>query len=302
MNDMSWSDNNIPNKRIKVEVNDESVQTDITSDDLRVKFNDHLWINVTELLSQYECPVCWDYIIPPILQCHNGHVLCGDCLAKLSPKRCPNCREDMPTKETRNHPLERMVLTLGLKFPCKYKDMGCKVTSLMTEKVIHEESCPFKPYTCPSPYGECTWSGTVQHVIPHLNDVHKSANRFGHRKRLYLKLEDLTRVQKCSMYSLVEFQGNHFMWCYYKSVESSNFMFKTFLVFIGDESEANTYRYMFNIEDKSNGNQMVFESRPQSIRQKVSVNTCDGLLFDLITALQFVNNGRLKITLAIQEI
>ena len=302
MCDMSLANNTIPNKRIKVEVNDESVRKDMTSDDLRVHFDNYLSINVAEVLSQYECPVCLDYITPPILQCFNGHVLCGECLGKLSPKRCPTCRAGMPIKEIRNYPLERMILTLGLRFPCKYKDMGCKVTGLIREKVIHEQHCTFKPYLCPRSYGECTWSGTVQHVIPHLNDVHKSDYNFGNRMSLSLNIRHLTIDQAFNIYSIVEFDGQQFIWCYIRSIESNNFIFKNFLVFIGEESEANNYRYKFNIENKSDGKQMVFGNRPQSIRQKVSDSTCDGLLFDLVTAKQFINNARMKITLDIRHI
>ena len=27
-----------------------------------------------DLTSLFECPVCFDYVTPPILQCHNGHL------------------------------------------------------------------------------------------------------------------------------------------------------------------------------------------------------------------------------------
>ena len=43
-----------------------------------------------EAQQQLECPVCMETILPPILQCAAGHLICSDCLAKLArPKLCP---------------------------------------------------------------------------------------------------------------------------------------------------------------------------------------------------------------------
>ena len=29
----------------------------------------------SDLASLFECPVCFDYVLPPILQCHAGHLV-----------------------------------------------------------------------------------------------------------------------------------------------------------------------------------------------------------------------------------
>ena len=42
------------------------------------------------LASLFECPVCFDYVLPPILQCHAGHLVCSNCRPKLT--CCPTCR------------------------------------------------------------------------------------------------------------------------------------------------------------------------------------------------------------------
>ncbi|KAG8147895.1 hypothetical protein E2320_022991 [Naja naja] len=41
-----------------------------------------------ELTSLFECPVCFDYVLPPILQCQAGHLVCNQCRQKLS--CCPH--------------------------------------------------------------------------------------------------------------------------------------------------------------------------------------------------------------------
>lgn len=30
----------------------------------------------SDLASLFECPVCFDYVLPPILQCQSGHLVC----------------------------------------------------------------------------------------------------------------------------------------------------------------------------------------------------------------------------------
>ena len=43
-----------------------------------------------DLASLFECPVCFDYVLPPILQCQSGHLVCSNCRPKLT--CCPTCR------------------------------------------------------------------------------------------------------------------------------------------------------------------------------------------------------------------
>ena len=43
-----------------------------------------------DLASFFECPVCFDYVLPPILQCQSGHLVCSNCRPKLT--CCPTCR------------------------------------------------------------------------------------------------------------------------------------------------------------------------------------------------------------------
>jgi hypothetical protein len=42
-----------------------------------------------DLASVFECPVCFDYVLPPILQCQSGHLVCSNCRLKLT--SCPTC-------------------------------------------------------------------------------------------------------------------------------------------------------------------------------------------------------------------
>ena len=56
----------------------------------------------TDLASLFECPVCFDYVLPPILQCQSGHLVCSNCRPKLT--CCPTCRGPLGKKNTNyNH-------------------------------------------------------------------------------------------------------------------------------------------------------------------------------------------------------
>ncbi|CAB1437793.1 unnamed protein product [Pleuronectes platessa] len=68
------------------------------------------------LAALFECPVCSDSVLPPILQCQAGHLLCNLCRQKLS--CCPTCRGPL-TPSIRNLAMEKVASTLP--FPCKVR-------------------------------------------------------------------------------------------------------------------------------------------------------------------------------------
>lgn len=72
-----------------------------------------------ELTSLFECPVCFDYVLPPILQCQAGHLVCKQCRQKLS--LCPTCRGSL-TPSIRNLAMEKVAS--AVLFPCKVSMWG----------------------------------------------------------------------------------------------------------------------------------------------------------------------------------
>lgn len=100
-----------------------------------------------ELAQLFECPVCFDYVLPPIMQCNAGHLVCQHCQPKLTVRfklisiflllliqHCPTCRGQAPT--IRNLAMEKVAATVF--FPCKYHSSGCLGTFLHDKKVAHE--------------------------------------------------------------------------------------------------------------------------------------------------------------------
>nr|CAD7432578.1 unnamed protein product [Timema monikensis] len=104
------------------------------------------------LLNALECPVCMEYMVPPIVLCESGHNICDQCRPKLP--FCPACRR--PFLEARNIALE--TLAQGLRYPCRNRHLGCPEVYPMALISKHHLMCQHRPYECPLKVpGRCSW-------------------------------------------------------------------------------------------------------------------------------------------------
>ena len=124
--------------------------------------------NQADLAVLFECPVCFDYVLPPIFQCDSGHLICTNCKPKV--QCCPSCRG--PLGGVRNLAMEKVAETV--QFPCKYANSGCTLRMLHKAKRAHEEVCEYRPYSCPCPGTSCKWNGNLDLVLDHLLTAHKT--------------------------------------------------------------------------------------------------------------------------------
>ena len=62
-------------------------------------------------LNVMKCPVCMEYMMPPIRMCVNGHNICDDCRPKFDD--CPTCSKRFLS--TTNEALE--VLAYEMQYP-----------------------------------------------------------------------------------------------------------------------------------------------------------------------------------------
>eukprot|EP00747_Dinoflagellata_sp_TGD_P182269 gnl/TRDRNA2_/TRDRNA2_36457_c0_seq1.p1 gnl/TRDRNA2_/TRDRNA2_36457_c0~~gnl/TRDRNA2_/TRDRNA2_36457_c0_seq1.p1 ORF type:complete len:284 (+),score=37.11 gnl/TRDRNA2_/TRDRNA2_36457_c0_seq1:95-946(+) len=103
--------------------------------------------NDPELLKALECPVCLEGpMLPPLMQCKNGHVLCGNCRAKSACNVCPTCR--VGAIDTRCLALEKLAQE-KLKVCCLYKESGCDQVVAYSKAAEHAKDCQFRPIDCP---------------------------------------------------------------------------------------------------------------------------------------------------------
>ncbi|PSN35345.1 hypothetical protein C0J52_22153 [Blattella germanica] len=86
------------------------------------------------LLQEIECPICLQYMTPPIKQCLNGHNICKDCRHNIA--NCPVCRSQLGN--TRNLTAESM--SRLITHPCVNKKFGCTGHFLVDLKEKHEKS------------------------------------------------------------------------------------------------------------------------------------------------------------------
>lgn len=122
------------------------------------------------LLQELECPVCMEYMVPPIILCENGHNICFNCKSRL--KNCPTCRGLI--LQARNLALEN--LSRQILYPCVFRRFGCSETFSLESITAHQKSCPHGSYYCPfgsSHSIKCEWKGPLANLLNHIGKSHK---------------------------------------------------------------------------------------------------------------------------------
>jgi E3 ubiquitin-protein ligase SIAH1 len=125
-----------------------------------------------DVLEQLKCPVCKEYMLPPIMLCGNGHNICSSCKEKFP--KCPTCRESL--SNTQNKALEN--LALRVEFPCHNKPHGCTLTFPIALIREHQDVCEYNPLVSPihcplRNRDHCNWKGAFQEVKHHVIQKHK---------------------------------------------------------------------------------------------------------------------------------
>lgn len=246
-----------------------------------------------DLASYFECPVCFDYALPPIMQCQSGHIVCQSCRAKLT--MCPTCRG--PLGNIRNLAMEKVASTVS--FPCKYANNGCQTTHLHTEKQEHEETCEYRPYCCPCPGASCKWQGALEQVMPHLMSQHKSITTLQGEDIVFLATDinlpgavDWVMMQSCF--------GHHFMLVLEKQEKmEGQHMFYAIVQLIGTRKQAESFAY--RLELNGHRRRLTWEATPRSIHDGVqsAIGASDCLVFDTNIAQLFADHGNLGINVTI---
>jgi len=121
------------------------------------------------LISELKCPVCMEYMRPPIMLCENGHSICNICRPKVP--HCPNCGHQF--LNTRNVALEK--LATEAKYPCVYRKYGCRKIYSFYGIFKHQEKCKYISKPCPINelnIGHCIWTGIKSSMRSHLKGAH----------------------------------------------------------------------------------------------------------------------------------
>lgn len=247
------------------------------------------------LISLLECPVCFGYMMPPIMQCARGHLICCSCRNKLNV--CPVCRVNMTN--IRNLAMEKVASKLI--FPCKHTCFGCRQRLTYGEKRNHEEDCEFRPYFCPYPDEKCVWQGALKDVYRHLVSAHDNVITMDGCDIIFLatnvNLEgalDWTMIQSC--------HGRHFLLSLEKvSLGEGCQQYFAACRMIGSMRDA--VDFVYNITLDANNRTLKWQSKPRSIRESfVTFTNADFLVLNKSTVEQFCEDGNLALNVIINKV
>ncbi|GAB2288902.1 hypothetical protein Dimus_023207 [Dionaea muscipula] len=109
----------------------------------------------------FDCPICFDHLTLPVMECGNGHIACSSCCAKLQNK-CPSCCKPIGCK--RNRAIEKAIESV--KIYCCYADYGCKALVSYCQVLEHEKTCTYAPCSCP--FVGCLFRGSAPKLSQHI--------------------------------------------------------------------------------------------------------------------------------------
>lgn len=175
------------------------------------------------LANLLECPVCLEIMVPPIIQCLNGHNICSSCKPRLN--LCPTCRVDLAIT-SRNVALENIAET--------FVDNHGKVKS--------SGSSQHRKYECLAGKAKgCTWKGRRSELWTHVRQHHADQAMF------WRKESQLFHVAKhdfnASGFSthLISFFDELF-WYHFRQ-DSSKDKWCQAVQYIGAKNKASKFRY-----------------------------------------------------------
>lgn len=242
-----------------------------------------------DLKSLFECPICFDYAVPPIYQCQNGHLVCQACSNKIT--LCHTCRVPITKPSIRNLQLDRLANTF--LFPCKYNFNGCQWKSHWLKKHEHEDSCDFISYSCPCPGTSCKWTGLLSQVMPHLSEHHKSITTLSGEDIVFLATDinlkgavDWVMIQSCF--------NHHFLLVLEKQeLKTGQQQFSAVVQMIGSQHEAEKFRYKMELVSNVSHQfrRLHWEATPRSILDGIqqAITNYDCLVFDARMAQHFLS-------------
>jgi len=122
------------------------------------------------VLSDLECPVCMEYMVPPIQLCTNGHNICSKCRERV--QCCPTCRASF--SEIRCVALEN--IARKQKYPCANRQSGCLDLFSIEQIAKHNAVCVYGKIKCPLHlFKACYWNGLKNDLWEHAKVAHPAA-------------------------------------------------------------------------------------------------------------------------------
>lgn len=221
-----------------------------------------------DLRKELECPICYEYMMPPIWMCENGHSICSDCKPKL--KNCPSCRR--PFLTTRNLPLE----SLSEMFVSK------STIPKSSGSTAKKYECPFSTIS----KEDCPWAGSLHDMKGHIknshsdrNDTHKSNGRFN------VVLTDLSPERH---YRKAVWSGDDLFYAVWE-IRGGNFYCA--VLYVGPKKRSSKFTYKFSLTTDNGMKNISMLLRTQSVVTSMErfFTAGDCVLLHYDTVLKFLN-------------
>ncbi|XP_023714506.1 E3 ubiquitin-protein ligase sina [Cryptotermes secundus] len=192
-----------------------------------------------------ECPVCYELLRPPVLQCVNGHSVCVKCRAYLKGKPCPVCKGKM--EASRN--LVAEALCQRICYPCRYKH--CPQSLLLRDLVTHEAGCAYRQYSCPlvtawhsnGSVTHCSWPLPRCEILGHAEQQHPTQVWRGSKHHV----TDYNFTSRFQKFYLISAYDEIFLWGGQYMPKEHKFFGA--LKFEGPVNKASEYIYTFTLSN-----------------------------------------------------
>ena len=118
-------------------------------------------------LSDLECRVCMQYMVPPIKLCTNGHNICSKCKERV--QCCPTCRADFSEARC----LAQENIARRQKYPYANRQIGCRELFSIEHSAEHYAVCVYRKMKCPFKLNmNCSWNGFKSDMKEHAKVAH----------------------------------------------------------------------------------------------------------------------------------
>ena len=239
------------------------------------------------LLSDLECPVCMEYMVPPIQLCTNGHSICSRC--RQSVQYCPTCRAKF--SEIRCLALEN--IARSQKYPCANRLGGCIELFSIEHIAEHQAVCVYRKIKCPFQINwKCSWKGFKSDLKEHAKAAHPECYFEESTLRSSLFSDRILTVLSCF--------GELFV--HYKRIQDGRLYCAVQL--IGTSCEASKYKCEFTLR-AANGIEQIsntFLVRSFTEDWQTSFNSGKCLCLDEVTVRNFLVGNNLNLTVTLSRV
>ncbi|PSN32482.1 hypothetical protein C0J52_25191 [Blattella germanica] len=240
------------------------------------------------LLGDLECPVCTEYMVPPITLCCNGHNICSKCRENI--ECCPTCRGQLSV--IRNVTLEK--IARRQKYPCINRDNGCKGIFSMDMISEHQVVCKHGPLKCPLnkfPSVKCSWKGAMSELKYHVRDSHAD----------YYKDASYIRSHIVGNGEAIRFLYDEAFLCYKRL---NNEKWYCVVQLVGTREEASKFKCQFTLCGQNGIDKIVQTFVVRSFTEEFadSFQTGKCLIIDDKVIRNFIVDGKLNLIVSVSKV